>query len=264
LENPVGGITSMSYAINPERIEEEIISSHRYDTDCTIDSFTLNKKRFELERVIDAGKFNEKTFIALGLILFNMKEYRKFVEHYKNAFNYFPTSMELHAHRILGFFRMFNYKLYPVGDFDLFSEWFDNKINIEKHSLTFGFGSRRIIYAGKELVKLCCDNNALVTLNKNRTFHFNFGPFEYDTGYDEMNGNESYFDETFSWNIVERIRNEALNEEQEQYLKEILGGNYNSFISSIDPDYTEYLTFKEEEIATEEIFDSVEDFIASL
>jgi hypothetical protein len=254
----------MSYAINPERIEDEIISSYRYDTENDIDSFTLNRKRFQLEDIVKKGSFNENTFIALGLIYFHMKEYSKFIEIYRTAFKYFPGSLSLHAQRILGCFRMFNYNLYPVGDFDLYTEWFDDKINIEKYPLNFGFGSRKIIFTGKEVLRLVRHNNAYITLNHNRRFKFVFGPFEYTADYDEMNHNETYFDESFTWNVIDKIRKNEINKNERNYLKEILGDNYTKFIEIADPDYSQIVFGGNEAVEQVETFNTVDDLIASL
>jgi len=256
----VQGAPIMSYTVDPKRIEDEAIERLHYGNGEEVNSFTLNRFYQSLENEIRSSKFDAKTFIALGLVLFNMKKFDLFIEEHERGKRFFSSNLDLHKNYTLGRFRMVERGFYDIPGFDLYNSWFDPNINNFDSPFKFIYGSKRILYAAN-LINLERDNIAKVVLYANRRVSFEFGPFTFDREYDELRNENMSFDESFSWEVTERIREGKLTEIEDLYLKEILGSGYSNFMSLADPDYAHLLDIDNE---SGESYNSVEEFMESL
>ena len=250
----------MSYAVDPKRIEDEAFERLHYGSGEEVDSFTLNRLYQSLENEIRSSEFDAKTFIALGLVLFNMKKFDLFIEEHERGKQFFSNNLDLHKNYTLGRFRMVERGFYDIPGFDLYNSWFDPDINNFDSPFRFIYGSKKILYADN-LIILERDNIAKVVLYANRRMSFEFGPFTFDREYDELRHENMIFDESFSWEVTERIREGKLTEIEDLYLKEILGNGYSDFMSLADPDYAHLLDIDNE---GGESYNSVEEFMESL
>ena len=250
----------MSFAVDPKRIADEAFERLHYGNGEEVDSFTLNRLYQSLENEINNSKFDAKTFIALGLVLFNMKKFDLFIIEHERGKRFFSNNLDLHKNYTLGRFRMVERDYYDIPGFDLYNTWFDHDINNFDSPFSFIYGSKRILYAGN-LMNLEKDNTAKVVLYANRKMSFDFGPFSFERKYNELRNENMIFDESFSWEVAEKIREGKLTEDEDLYLKEILGSAYDNFMSLVDPDYSELLGRSNE---GGESYNSVEEFMESL
>ncbi len=252
----------MSYTVNPQRIEDEVFERMSYQDNCEVDDFTMNRLYHSLMHIIEHSTFNAETYVALGLVLFNMNKYKEFLEIHERGKRYYEKNLYLHTHRLLGMMRLTNLKLYDLPDFDLYSLWFDPDINIHGTPFEFVYGSKRLI-TNDRVISLFRDNIAKIALYANRTLSVNFGPIHFIRNYDDMKNDGKFFDESFTWEVIEKIRIDNLTEMEELYLKHILGNKYNDFIDFANPDYSEI--FKGDiGLEEDETYNSVEEFMESL
>lgn len=250
----------MPYTINPKRIEDEVIERLMYQKECEVDDFTMKRFYHSLKKTIRDSKFNSKTFIALGFVLFNMKKYKEFLEIHDQARRHYEHDLEIHTHRLVGMLRLLHLKLYDLPDFDLYSSWFDTEINKDNRPFQFMYGSKRLVFVDK-ILDLKRENVAKITLNIDHILSFEFGPIHFIRNYFDMKDDNLFFDLSFTWEIIEKIRTNTLTAAEDLYLKDILGDKYNDFIDFVDPDYSEFID-KEEEPG--QVYHSVDKFMESL
>ena len=250
----------MSYTVDPKRIEDEAFERLHYGNGEEVDSFTLNRLHQGLENEIRSSKFDAKTFIALGLVLFNMKKFDLFIKEHERGKRFFPNNLDMHKSYTLGCFRMVERGFFEIPGFDLYKSWFDPNINNFDSPFSFFYGSKRILFANN-LINLERENTAKIVLYANRKMSFEFGPFSFEREYDELRNENMIFDESFSWEVTERIREGKLTEIEDIYLKEIPGSAYSNFMSLADPDYSDFLDIDEE---GSESYNTVEEFMESL
>ena len=252
----------MSYAINPQRIEDEVLERLSYQDNCEVDDFTMKRFYHGLRHTLEHSTFNAETYVALGFVLFNMKKYKEFIEIHDQGKKYYTNNLYLHTHRLLGMLRLVNLKLYDIPNFDLYSLWFDPDINVYDTPFEFVYGSKRLVFSNS-IMTLKRDNLAKIALYANRTFSVNFGPIHFIRNYDDMKNDEMFFDESFTWEVIEKIRTNVLTETEDLYIKDILGNNYSDFMNFADPDYSEILN-NDVETGEDETYNSVDEFMESL
>ena len=252
----------MPSAINPKRIEDEVFERLSYREDCDIDDFTMNKFYHGLKKTIADSKFIPETFIALGFVLFNMNKYKEFLEVHDQGKRQYPHNLVLHTHRLLGMLRLVTQNLYVIPEFDLYSLWFDRNVNINNAPFTFDYGSKRLVFAG-QIMTLKRNNVAKVVIYEDRTISVEFGPFNFTRNYDDMKDDDLFFDESFTWEVVEKIRTNTLTDIENLYLKDVLGDRYDDFMSLADPDYSGLIN-EDNKSEGDETYNSVDEFMESL
>lgn len=250
----------VSLAINPKRIEDEVLDRLRYTNGKNIDTFTLNRFYMKLKNVIENSTPEPKTFLALGVVLFEMGRFSQFIEEYEKGRRLFPTNLDLYKGYTLGLFNIVEKRYFSVPKFDLFSFWFNKKMNIYDEPFRFNYGSKAISYGGN-IFNLERENVALITLYADKKVKFEFSPFTFYGEYNDLLNIDLNFDEYFSWEVTEKILNNELSSDEKLYLKEILGGGYGKFLSLANPDYSELLNI---ENVGDETYNSVEDFMESI
>jgi len=118
----------MALSSVPKKLSDDIINELTYTIDPTKDEFTLNDYYYKLRNIQNIRPLNEEECIALGLVLFNLKKYREFLDYMESTIRNRGT-LDILGNYMMGKLMLITKRRLPKGDFDIQAEWFDHKLN---------------------------------------------------------------------------------------------------------------------------------------
>lgn len=211
----------MSLVSRPQRLSEEINGRLSFTTRSRVDEHSLKRYQYSLESLRGDGRLDKHDYIALGKIYFNLGKYREFLQLMEEALRIW-VDLDILTNYLMGKMMIYDSKLLPLEDFDVYSEWFDPAKNPSRADLSFQFRHDYWPYQGREF-KFEKETGGNITLGDDGICRLEMGPFRIMEAYEHFKEeNCDFFNHIFE-HFLERLVLESATEEEINYFRDVLG-----------------------------------------
>lgn len=264
----------MSLSAIPERVEDKVLETLTYTPSYDIDDvseFTVRRYADSLQHAKENGPLSDKQYAALLRCYFKISLYRNRIPSLiDEAYRMYPESIMVHAEATMCLQSSVEHGMIPETKFDLREYWFDDRFNGNHVDFSAWKISKNFTFLDKEIQTIKRLATEIV-LRYPSTVVIDAGPFSIEKGYIEMKNNKFNILLVIVNRHIEDLRTGRVTEEKNQFLSEYFKKSDLDFIESIgnrplSPEEIKDIEEAEEDIENGNyaVFDSVEDFIATL
>lgn len=211
----------MAISPQPARLADEIIKRLTYTTRIEIDEFTLKKYYLALQKIKKENFIDSKDYIALGMVLFNLRKYNDFLKTMENGIKYL-NSVDILESYVIGKLFLISRGLVKSRTFNISKEWFNHVLNKNTKPLNINFNVDQIVLCNKIFslqknvigkIDICADGLCKIQL----------GPFYVDVFYNKIvEENFNFFMPVFD-GFFKKYINNNLKKAEKDFFIEIFG-----------------------------------------
>ena len=221
----------MAISAKPERISEEISARLHYTKSPEIDDFTLHRYLQTLMKLKKESVFTEIDYIALGKVLFNLKEHDKFINILEEGLHNYQ-SIKILENLIMGKLYLVNEKYKMKKALDFYHEWFSHPINQIGSPLNIIIHLKRIFFDDKTLYpqKDICGS---LKIYHNFQCNIEIGPFCVTEDFRGLAENGMDFFTPILEEYIDKCLEGSLDQIEKDFFMEMLGKEQFDFLAAL-------------------------------
>lgn len=209
----------MATFAQPHSIADEINQQLEYSAKPRVDEFTLNRYRYEMEKLQKERPLDIKCYTAYAKVLYNLGEYEQFLEILEDGikrYHHIRLLTELTVGRII----MKVHDLYPV-EIDIMSDWFNHEVNDAHSSLEYLYSTTEVAFGGYSIT-LRKRITAKLAITYDQNVHLSIGPIDVTYGFTELMKIDFNFMPFILDELVKRVTDGIASNEEKLFLYDIV------------------------------------------